>query len=58
MCFFYLFTQIFFDMGSRKRVGEQLQKGGREELKECRGQNWRARLMGECHRDGENVEKG
>ncbi len=41
-------------------MGEQLQKGerGGERLKECRGQNWRARMMGESNRDGENVEKG
>lgn len=41
-------------------MGKQLQKEehGRERLNECRGQNWRARMMGESYKDGENVEKG
>lgn len=41
-------------------MGERLQKGerGTERLKECRGQNWRVRMMSESYRDGENVKKG
>lgn len=54
------YLHILSELGSGNRVGEQLQKGecSRKRPKECRGQNWQARILGESYIDGENVEKG
>lgn len=60
-CFFFFY---YLHRSSLKReggrVGEQQQKAElcTERLKECRGQNWQARIKDESYRDGENIEKG